>query len=123
MVIDTSVFIAFLRAKDKKETTLYKLPDNTLYSLSSVTLFELLMGATTVDKKKDILLLTDGLNILSFNNDVATKAGEIYHQLRKDNKMIEFCDIFISVACNLIELPLVPLNKKDFARIKDITLT
>jgi predicted nucleic acid-binding protein len=123
MVIDTSVFIEFLRSKDKKDTTLYKLPDNTVYSLSAVTLFELFMGATTVDKKKDILLLTEGLNILSFNNDVAAKAGEIYHQLRKDNKMIEFRDIFIAATCIIYELPLVTLNIKHFSRIKDLTLT
>ena len=123
MVIDTSVFIEFLRSKDKKDTTLYKLPDNTVYSLSAVTLFELFMGATTVDKKKDISLLTEGLNILSFNNDVAAKAGEIYHQLRKDNKMIEFRDIFIAATCIIYELPLVTLNIKHFSRIKDLTLT
>ena len=123
MVIDTSVFIEFLRSNDKKDTTLYKLPDNTVYSLSAVTLFELFMGATTVDKKKDISLLTEGLNILSFNNDVAAKAGEIYHQLRKDNKMIEFRDIFIAATCIIYELPLVTLNIKHFSRIKDLTLT
>lgn len=64
MVIDTSVFIEFLRSKQKQNTTLYNLPENTVYSLSSVTLFELYMGATTSEKLKDIEVLTEGLNVL-----------------------------------------------------------
>lgn len=122
MVIDTSVFIEFLRARDKKDTTLYRLPDSIEYSLSSVTLFELYMGATSVEKKNDILLLTDSLSILPFDNEVAIKAGEIYHQLKKENKMIEFRDIFIAATCLIYELPLVTLNTKHFSRIKELSL-
>ncbi|MFK7924930.1 MAG: PIN domain-containing protein [Bacteroidia bacterium] len=47
MVIDTSVFIEFLRAKDKKRTSLYNLPENTALYISSVTVFELYAGATS----------------------------------------------------------------------------
>ena len=89
MVIDTSLFIEFLRSKQKENTRLYNLSDSTPYHLSSVTLFELFMGATTAEKEKDIFTLTDGLNILSFNNEIALKAGHIYHELRKKNQLIE----------------------------------
>jgi predicted nucleic acid-binding protein len=87
MVIDTSVFIEFLRSKQKQSTTLYNLPDNITYSLSSVALFELYMGATTPEKIKDIELLTGGLNVLPFNDEVAVKAGQIYHGLRKEIRL------------------------------------
>jgi|SRR5579872_6445050 len=112
MVIDTSVFIEFLRSKRKENTTLYNLPDNVRHSLSSVTLFELYMGATTPEKEKDVFLLTDQLDILPFSDDIAVKAGQTYQELRKKNQLIDFRDIFIAATCLIHGLPLVTLNKK-----------
>lgn len=122
MVIDTSVFIEFLRSKQKSSTTLYNLPDNIEYSISVVTLFELYMGATTDEKRKDIEILTEGLNILTFNDGVAITAAQIYHDLRTRNQMIEFRDIFIAATCVIHKLPLATLNKKHFERIKSLQL-
>ena len=47
MVIDTSIFIEFLRAKDKTKTALFLIPDDEQIFISSITLYELLMGAYT----------------------------------------------------------------------------
>ena len=96
MVIDTSVFIEFLRAKNKTSTTLFNIPDTEMVYVSSVTLYELFMGANTPEKMNDIRLLTEDLPVLLFDERVAQKAAEIYHQLRKLNQMIEFRDIFIA---------------------------
>ena len=82
MVVDTSVFIEFLRAKNKTKTALFSIPDNMPIYISSVTLYELLMGATSDEKKNDIKILTDDVPILPFNDDVARKAAEIYHQIK-----------------------------------------
>ena len=46
VVIDTNIFIDYLRAKDKKNTDLYKIPNSKRIYISSVTLYELLIGAT-----------------------------------------------------------------------------
>ena len=77
MVVDTSIFIDFLRAKDKTKTALFQIPDATQISISSVTLYELLMGAYSPDKVNDIEILTEDLPVLPFNEDVAHKAAEI----------------------------------------------
>lgn len=122
MVIDTSIFIEFLRAKDKTKTILFQIPDNQPFYISSVTLFELLMGAKTSDKIKDIKLLTEDLTVLGFNEEVAEKAAVIYHQLRLENKMIEFRDIFIAATCIVNHLKILTLNKKDFERISELQL-
>lgn len=114
MVIDTSVFIEFLRSKQKSNTTLFSLPDDIDYSVSAVTPFELYMGATSVGKRKDIEVLTGGLNLLPFDDEIAITAGEIYHDLRMRNQMIEFRDIFIAATCIVHKLPLATLNKKTF---------
>lgn len=46
MVIDTGVFIEHLRAKNKLKTTLYNLSSDSEMFISSVSLYELYMGAT-----------------------------------------------------------------------------
>lgn len=122
MVIDTSVFIEFLRKKDKTNTILYSISEVNPLAISSVTLYELLMGATDSQKLHDIQLLTEDLLILPFDDRVAAKSGEIYHQLKKENKMIEFRDIFIAATCIIYQMPLKTLNTKHFERISGITI-
>lgn len=120
VVIDTSIFIDFLRAKNKTSTILYKIADNINICISSVTLYELLMGATNENKRVDVITLTKDLIALPFSENVATKAAEIYHELRKTNKMIEFRDIFIAATCIVNKAHLLTLNKKHFVRINGL---
>jgi predicted nucleic acid-binding protein len=122
MVIDTGVFIEHLRTKDKLATTLYQLPDNAELFISSVSMYELYMGATTKEKEKDVKILTEDLSVLPFTDSVAVKAAQIYHQLRLSNQMIEFRDIFIAATCIVNELPIVTLNKKHFKRIDGLKI-
>ncbi len=122
MVIDTSVFIEFLRKKDKTQTHLYKIAESKQLYISSVTYYELLMGASDSKKRNDIDNLTGDLIILPFDDLVALKSSEIYHFLRKQNRMIEFRDIFIGATCLVYELPLKTLNIKDFSRISGLNL-
>lgn len=117
MVIDTSVFIEHLRAKDKSATTLYMLINSNHLFISSVSLYELYMGATTREKEKDIQLITEDVSILPFTDYTAIKSAQIYHQLKLTNQLIEFRDIFIAATCIVNNLPLTTLNKKHFERI------
>ena len=123
VVIDTSVFIEFLRAKNKKKTTLFCISDESQLYISAVTFYELLMGATSPEKKHDIQILTEDIPVLSFDDTVAKKAADIYHQLRKSNKIIEFRDIFIAATALVHALPIKTLNKKHFERISELTIT
>lgn len=122
MVIDTGIFIEFLRAKDKTKTSLYKLPDEANIFISAVTYYELMIGATTEEKRNDIKLLTEDLSILPFNADVAAKASEIYHLLKKSNSLIEFRDIFIAATCLVNDVEILTLNKKHFERIEGLRM-
>jgi len=89
LVIDTNIFIEYLRAKDKRSTILYLIPAGKTLFISAVTLYELYMGATTAEKKQDIKILTEDITILPFNNEVALQASVIYHDLKKTNQLIE----------------------------------
>ena len=121
MVIDTCVFIEYLRAKNRDNTTLFNLPDKKLY-ISSVVLFELYSGVTDKSKEGYVRDLTEDLPELTFTNEAAIKAAEIYNQLKKQNKLIEFRDIFIAATCIVNDLPLVTLNKKHFKRIAGLNV-
>ena len=122
VVVDTSIFIEYLRAKDKKNTELYKLPTSQIIYISAVTLYELYMGATDGQKLEDVRLLTEDVITLPFDEEVSIKSGEIYHTLRKSNKMIEFRDIFIAATCLVHGVAIKSLNKNHFERIKDLTI-
>ncbi len=122
LVIDTSIFIEYLRAKDKTKTILFSIPNDTKLVLSSVTLYELYMGATTEEKVRDIQLLTTNLSILPFNEEVAIQAANIYHELKRANQIIEFRDIFIGATCIVYDFPLKTINAKHFTRIRGIKL-
>ncbi|MGF7140912.1 type II toxin-antitoxin system VapC family toxin [Roseimarinus sediminis] len=122
MVIDTSVFIEFLRAKNKKATTLFGIADDIPLYLSAVTIYELYMGAPTPEKEADIRILTEDIPVLPFDLVVAKKSSQIYHHLRKTNKIIEFRDIFIAASALVYRLPLKTINRKHFERIPELTL-
>ena len=106
----------------KRVDSLILIPDDEQIYISSVTLYELLMGASTPDKITDIKILTDEIPVLPFNEEIAEKSAEIYHQLRQLNKMIEFRDIFIAATCLVNNLPVKTLNKKHFDRIQELSV-
>ena len=122
MVIDTSIFIEFLRKRDKSKTILALLPNNTSLFVSAVTVYELMMGATDSQKKNDVEILLEGVPVLPFNNDVSLKAAEIYHNLRRRNQLIEFRDIFIAATAIIFQLPIKTLNQAHFQRIETLEL-
>jgi predicted nucleic acid-binding protein len=122
MVVDTNIFIEYLRAKDKLNTILLKLPDKIEMSISSITVYELFMGVNTEKKREEIQILTGDLNLLSFNYEIATKSAEIYNDLKYKNQLIEFRDIFIGATAIVNELPILTLNRKHFERIRGIKI-
>ena len=123
MVIDTNIFIEYLRAKNKHTTTLYKLSDKPGLCISAVTLYELYMGATNAQREKDIEALTGDLAVLPFTDKVAVKASQIFHELKASNQLIEFRDIFIAATCMVNQLPMATLNRKHFNRIDGLKFT
>ena len=120
VVVDTSIFIDYLRARDKKNTDLYKIPNRSIIYISAVTLYELLMGATNEQKRDDVHLLTEDVIVLPFDEEVSFKASEIYHELRSTNKMIEFRDIFIAATCLVYNMPILTTNISHFERISGL---
>ncbi|NCO54834.1 MAG: twitching motility protein PilT [Bacteroidetes bacterium CG02_land_8_20_14_3_00_31_25] len=120
MVVDTSIFIEHLRAKDKTKTTLFSIPENQKILISAITLFELFIGATTAEKWNDIQKLTNGIEIIPLSPEIAEESAKIFQELKIKNQVIEFRDIFIAATAIICKLPIKTLNTKHFIRIPDL---
>lgn len=122
MVVDTSIFIDYLRAKDKDNTVLQKLNDNEELFISTITLFELYVGATTPQKWQDIKSLTEDIPVLHFSKSISEKAALVYQQLKQMNKIIDLRDIFIAATALEHKLPVLTRNKKHFSRVEGLVV-
>ena len=122
MVVDTGVFINYLRTKDKSTTILQKLSDEAELYISSITLYELYMGATSPQKWLDVKILTDDIPELVSSKNIAEKAAIIYQELKKENKIIEFKDIFIAATALIHDLPVLTTDIKHFTRVNGLKL-
>lgn len=122
MVIDTGIFIDFLRSKDKSKTILTSLEANAEIYISSVTVFELFVGATDSRKLQHVQTLIDSIPTVPFTNDVAQTAADLHLQLKARNKIIEFRDLFIAATALAYNQPLLTKNIKHFSRIDSLQL-
>lgn len=122
MVVDSSVFIEHLRAKDKTKTTLTNLPVGSLLCISAVTVFELFSGATDPIKRRDVQKLLKDVLILPMDAAVGEKAGEIFQQLRGKSLGIEVGDILIAATALIHSLPIKTLNVRHFSRVEGLIL-
>lgn len=122
VLVDTSILIDFLRKERKDKTIFWQLREQSPCAISSVTLFELLIGAKTEQRQQDIRILCKTIGILSFDIACAEVAARIFRELKAQNELIEFRDIFIGATERLHQLELATLNTKHFERIERIRL-
>lgn len=122
VLIDTSVIIDHLRKRDKQKSTLFNIAGRFDLFVSSITVFELFAGATDERKKKDIENIISTTEVVSFSTDIAKEAGELYISLKKENRILEIRDIFIAATAVTFNLPIVPLNREHFERVKKIEI-
>ncbi len=83
ILVDTSIFVQYLRTKNKEKTELFNLSSEATLFISTVTLFELYAGATNQQKWDDVKILTNDLPILPFTIDLAKFAGKIFFRFKK----------------------------------------
>ncbi len=122
MVIDTSLFIEYFRAKDKSQTALAKLPPGKTAFISSISIFELFVGATTPDRIHLTEQLLGGVQMLPFDGEVAKLAGQIFSNLQRAGQTLEFRDVMIAATAIHHNLPVKTLNLRHFSRIPGIVL-
>ncbi len=121
ILVDTSIFIEFLRKKNKQNSRLWKVKEKGFNCvISTVTVFELYAGALTPRHINDLKKLLKWVEIAPFTREVAEESAEIYKELRKKNQLIEFRDIFIGATSIVLNIPIITFNEEHFRRIKGI---
>ncbi len=122
ILIDTSVLIEYLRSSDRRNTMLVRIFNKYQLCLSVISVFELYNGAVTDGKKHDVKILCEELTIIELNLETAKLASEIYLDLRKKNRIIEFRDILIGATAIHLDLMIATFNKKHFNRIENLRI-
>ncbi len=122
ILIDTSVIIDYLRKTNKPKALLWNLRSNYDCFMSTITVFELLAGANTDEKKDDIQKIVKWIEPVSFDKRTAEVAAWFYQDLKKINQGIEFRDIFIAATAYCFNYSLATMNIKHYSRIKEVVL-
>ena len=122
ILVDTSVIIEFLRKDNKEKSWLWRLQENFICFISSITLFELLSGAKTDKHIEDIGKITKWIETIEFDDEIATTAALIFRNLKQRNQLIDYRDIFIAATAKNHHLKLATLNVNHFERIEGLIL-
>lgn len=121
VVADTDLVIDFLRGRGSGARLTRQLLVERRLRLTSVTGFELRVGADFLGRRDQILRLfrsrTLALDILS-----ALRAGEIAARLQKAGSPIGLADCLQAGVCMRHGLPLATRNRKHFDRVEGLEL-
>lgn len=121
ILVDTSVIIDFLRRQDKTNSVFWQVFSQAKCQpvIGLTTVVELWAGKSMSEKKTRSFIeeLLDKCEILFPDLRLAKKTGAL---LRRSNYQLSFQDAHIAVFSLEEHLPLLTLNRKDFARIKGI---
>lgn len=118
ILLDTNSCIEIVKDTQKGKEIIEKILDNPIF-VSSVSVFELYLRETNINKIDFLLNKTD---ILNFDESSAKKASEIFKDLRKRGLITDYRDIFIASACIANNCSLLTLNNKHFEQIKELKL-
>ncbi len=90
--------------------------------ISTVTVFELYSGAKSIEHRKAIDDILEFIEIIGFDAAQARVSSDIYQKLKKENRLIEFRDIFIASCAISKNLLMVTFNIDHFIRIEELEL-
>jgi len=121
ILLDTSVIIDYLRAKDKAQTWLYQLSrQEAIFAISIITHSELWAGKSVWESKnrsKQLTELFKAIKILELDLDVSKQAGQLHAK-----KAIHLFDAMIAATAIKYDYKLATLNQKDFQKIEKLKL-
>lgn len=124
-MLDTNIIIDHLRLqRAEQESVLMKvvrLHPREAFGLSMLSIQELYEGRSTRDAAKEQYLLAtiSPLKLLPYTYEVAKLAGELARDLVRP---IELADAAIAATALSQHAPLLTINTKDFAGIKELEL-
>lgn len=122
ILIDTDIVIEYLRSKKKGSTELIKLLQNHTIHISSISEFELYLGARTQRHLDDLEMVFSQVAIIPFDFGCGRIAADIWKNLEAKHQNIEIKDIFIASIAIYENLWLRTFNEKHFKGIDKLKI-
>jgi len=122
ILIDTDIVIEYLRSKDKASTTLIKMMQEHDVFLSSISEFELYLGAKTDRHQNDLKMLFGEVEVMSFDVGCGEIAANIWKDIQSRHQFIEIKDIFIASIAIKNGVWLQTFNRKHFQGINGLKM-
>ena len=124
--VDTDVIVDYLRGREPGRSAFTKWRRKAEVYITSITAFELHLGASLSSKRKrriiEVESLLDQHSILTFTRESARKAAEKGAELRAEGIPVEIRDLFNASICLTRKIPILTKNKTHYERIKDLTV-
>lgn len=122
ILIDTDIVIQYLRNKDKSSTDMIKLIQEHDLFLSSISEFELYLGAKTARHMNDLEMVFSEVDVISFDFGCGKIAASIWKNIQSRHQHLEIKDIFIASIAISNGVWLHTFNKKHFQGIENLQL-
>lgn len=121
-VADTDVLIDFLRDRGQNAKRIeLELKTGRLHT-TSVTAFELWVGAKSPNQKTAVETLLAAMSIIPLDAQASAKAGEVYQLLESKGQTIGMADSLIAGICLSRDSILITGNKKHFKRVTGLKI-
>jgi tRNA(fMet)-specific endonuclease VapC len=122
ILIDSTIFIEHLRARNKLQTTLYKLVQTCQVETSAIVAAEIFYGARKPEAKTQAHSILTPFIIHPFTFQMAARQSDIIIELSKINKMIDLRDLMIAATALEFKLPIVTHNRSHFDNISGLEI-
>lgn len=122
ILIDTDIIIEYLRSRDKSSTEMIKLMQEHDLFLSSISEFELYLGAKTTRHQNDLDLLFSEVEVIPFDFGCGKIAARIWKDTKSRHQHIEIKDIFIASIAISNDVWLKTFNTKHFQGIQGLKI-
>ena len=124
--VDTDVIIDYLRGREPGESTLASWRKKAEVLITSITAFELLLGANLSSKREERTIEVESLlnqhEILAFARDSAKEAAEKGAELRAKGALVDIRDLLNASICLTKKIPILTKNKAHYERIPELTI-
>jgi len=124
--IDTDVIVDYLRGREPGKSAFAEWRRKAEVFITSVTAFELLLGANLSSKPEERMLEAESLlgqhKILDFALDSAKEAARKGAELKAKGTMVEIRDLLNASMCLSKNIPILTKNRAHYEKITELTV-
>lgn len=126
LCVDTDVLVDFLRGRGPGSVAYKRWKTKAQLLITSISVFELLMGAHLSPKREQRVVETESLieqhPVLSFDEVAAAKASQIGSQLKDKGLAVEIRDLFNGSICLTRNVPILTNNRSHYDRLPGLAV-